>query len=100
MTPEDRQELVDRLRTLADGVEDGQTIQTQSFDGWLDRGDAYLKCWLTNMRTARVKPQPLEGWLNSYGDDSWAVHPTEHDAKKNAGAGAVRVAVHMREVVE
>ena len=99
MTPEERQELVDRLRSLADGIEDGQTIQTRDTNGWIDRGNPYLDRWLSDARTWRVKPQPLEGWVNAYGDGSWAIHSTEYAAKKNAGSGTVRIAVHMREVV-
>ena len=100
MTPEDRQELVDRLRALADGIEDGQTIQTHDTHGWMDRGDAYFKTWLSNAQDVRVKPKPLEGWANTYGDGSFAVHPTKNDAKLQAGTGAVRIAVHMREVTD
>ena len=101
MTPTERQELVDRLRALADGIEDGQTIQTLDYGEWKDRGETYFKVWLDNARHTRVKPKPLEGWVNMYDEYSCpAFHLTEHDAKKNVGTGAVRIAVHMREVTD
>ena len=101
MTPEDRQELIDRLRSLADGIEDGQTIQHTLGCGWRDGDDEYLEFLYNEVRKRRVKPRPLECWVNVYGDGAYhlAIHSTEYDAKKNAGSGTVRIAVHMREVV-
>ena len=49
----------------------------------------------------RRKPQPSEAWINEYASrtQGWA-YSTPEKAITAAGSDAVRVAVHMREVVE
>lgn len=102
MTPTERQELADRLRSLADGIEDGQTIQIRDCGEWKDQGETHFRNWLDNARNARVKPKPLEGWANTYVGNAYegTIYATKNDAKLQAGTGAVRIAVHMREVID
>ena len=50
--------------------------------------------------TFYLTPEPLaECWVNIYSDMSPVYHPSEHKARANE-CGALRVAVHMREVRE
>jgi hypothetical protein len=98
MTPTERQDLVSRLRSLADGIEGGKAIQTRGTDCWRDQGEEYFQAWLINVQCVRVKPEPLECWVNMYGS-SLTVHHSPELAKEH-GRRAARVAVHMREVTE
>lgn len=48
--------------------------------------------------TYRIKPAPIEGWVNQY--DGWFgdVHSTPEAAILFSGPDALRTAVHLREV--
>jgi len=53
-------------------------------------------------REYRVIPEPLEYWVNRYSDPYYysKEHLTPEAAIKAAAKNAIRVAVHMKEVVE
>jgi len=50
--------------------------------------------------TYRVKPKPLECWANMYELGPCGCHASKQAAVDNASGGALRVAVHMREVTD
>ncbi len=65
-------------------------------------GDVWKDCdpqWNFVECDYRVKPEPLELWVNVYTNFS-AAWKTKEKALENACPDAVRVAVHTREVIE
>lgn len=50
-------------------------------------------------REFRLKPNPMEIWVNVYGDKK-IIYATKSLAERGAGTSAIKVAVHFREVVE
>lgn len=57
-----------------------------------------LNCFVDNWR---VKPKPVELWVNVYKFDECNLYYSKEDAlEKNAIRNAIRVAVHMKEVID
>ena len=54
--------------------------------------------WDFNHQEFRIKPKPLEMWINIYNDKMIYKHETKQEAIDNAGSGCRRIAVHMKEV--
>jgi hypothetical protein len=50
----------------------------------------------------RIKPAPMEFWVNVYGNpenpSTFAAHPTKQEAEMAVRPGVTRVAIHFKEV--
>ena len=53
---------------------------------------------LAKIKALLPEPEPFEAWGNFYGGWVPCLYRTFEDAKRNAGPGATREAVHIREV--
>jgi hypothetical protein len=56
--------------------------------------------WCPDQIIYRIKPKPLECWVNVYGDNLFSAYRSKEGAEKCVSGTASRVAVHMREVTE
>ena len=54
--------------------------------------------WNFSAYDYRIKPEPLECWVNVYPQGVPSIWGSEQDAKRTAGSNAARIAVHMKEV--
>jgi hypothetical protein len=78
---------------------DGKTIQycRAHRENWVDIESDPV--WDFQFSDYRIKPEPLECWVNTYKNSIYnALHPTEDSAKAAANEDTIRVAVHMKEV--
>ena len=99
MTPEQRQELVDFLRTLAEWLEDGEQLEECTRGKWNPLSEnqwAGLRSWVGKIR---VTPKPIERWLVLVpaGDCEFT---NEADAKRFFENNHGLRIVHLREVEE
>jgi hypothetical protein len=53
---------------------------------------------LAKIKALLPEPEPFEAWGNFYGGWVPCLYRTLEDAKRNAGPGTTRTAVHLREV--
>lgn len=99
------------MTTLAEKIavmqaaENGATIQARSTlrpasrpeSPWEDT-DRPVWDWCSN--EYRVKPKPLERWINVYPDGLLSMAYESANKARELSHGALRTAVHMREVIE
>ena len=86
---------------VAQALERGEDVEFQSFgcDVWR-KARSYNWSWFPDRIIYRIKPKPLECWVNVYGDNLFSAYRSKECAEKCVGGTASRVAVHMREVTE
>lgn len=80
---------------LVQALADGKTIQIKTVAGWYDNEDPTFTYIYDQYR---IKPEPLECWVNVY-PSCGVAYQSEQKAKENAIDDCKRVAVHMREVI-
>ena len=98
MTTDERQELIDRLRTFAAAIEDGVTIQQFACGKLIDRKDEWLMGILSELRTVRTKPKPLERWVVIHArGETWLDDESLVPQFLSDQGGRV---VHLREVTQ
>lgn len=104
MTTDERQELIDRLRTFAAAIEDGVPIQQFVCGRLVDRKDEWLMGILSELRTVRTNSKPpIERWLVVL---KGIAGTATYDNKDEAGRYAkqmrheVERVVHLREVTQ
>jgi hypothetical protein len=74
---------------------DGKAIQGKSErSDWTDVDPL----WNFALYGYRIKPEPLEYWVNIYPSKAIGHHETKDEAVLCAHSNALRVAVHMKEV--
>jgi len=81
---------------------EGKTIQFRLWkeDDFTDWGSDAEPQWNWGAVEYRVKPEPLELWVNIYDNGAVLTYKSEEEARGNVGTKIDRVAVHMREVIE
>jgi len=88
-----------KLSDYVAAFERGEIVQWEGKPGvWDDKRDNH---WDSRYEY-RLKPKPLEVWVNIYENDRPRTslnHPTEAQARAMASPDALRTAVHMKEVV-
>ena len=81
---------------------DGEAIQIRGHGDspWTEVQDGDSPRWLFALCDYRIKPEPLECWVNVYGDGSSTSYRTEERARQQNSIHfkPVRIAVHMKEV--
>ena len=81
-----------KLSELVAAFEQGKTVQWEGKPGvWADKQD---NSW-DSRYNYRVKPPPLECWVNFYSDGNRHAHMSEPQARAMASLGATRIAVRM-----
>jgi len=98
MNRERARELLPIIQAFADGKD--IQFHNISADRWLDCADEGDVLFDRPPKFYRVKPEPLECWVNVYTEGNMFINTTEKNAKYRAGDDAIRIAVHMREVTE
>ena len=88
---------IKHLRSIADELENGKTLQAKHRGTWKDRCEASDLFYRLN--EYRVKPEPIESWANVYETET-KYYYHEGRARNEAGDNAISIAVHMREVPE
>ena len=86
---------------VAQALERGEVVEYQYFDyvTWYRvHSDGWT--WCPSERIYRIKPKPLECWVNVYGDNLFSAYRSKEGAEKCVSGTASRIAVHMREVTE
>lgn len=68
-------------------------------------GSVWMKCafdpiWDFSNHEYRIAPGPLECWVNVYTHKQYSAWETKEEAEKGADPSAIRLAIHMREVIE
>jgi hypothetical protein len=76
---------------------DGKAVQCKYHSARAQWNDTENPVWSFELFDYRIKPEPLECWVNVY-NTCLNSHWTEADAKAHAGETALRIAVHMKEV--
>jgi len=88
-----------KLSEVVAAAERGEAIEWRfNFSDWGDKGPNIP--WYPHYEY-RVKPEPLEFWVNTYEGGVKLFHRTAEGAKAGvlmSGAPVVRVAVHVKEV--
>lgn len=80
---------------------DVEVLVNSTFTEWATMTRAGEPTWDWRSRQYRIKREPLEVYVNIYSDDGSAVaHKTAAKAKVNVTAGAVRIGVKFREVID
>ena len=93
LTRENADALADILSEYAAGGELQEEQQPQRWE------TLRLGLIITNSDWSyRIKPKPLECWVNVYPNTVQTQHESESEARDCACSDALRVAVHMREV--
>lgn len=59
-----------------------------------------LNKWDFSIFNYRIKPGPIQMWVNVYPSGAIHRYKSEVDAREHAHEGAERIAVHLREVLE
>jgi len=94
---------VSELKTaveVAQALERGEVVECH----YIGARDIWAKVnpsnwlWKPDWYTYRIKPKPLEFWVNAHPDNTVSVFHTKESAKKFDNGNLSRVAVHMREV--
>ena len=83
--------------TLSEGA-----LESKLVERCFKEGDFFTTRYmlLNGVSEYRIKPQPFECWVNVYDDGEHNAYDKEKSAVENAYEKTVRVAVHMREVVD
>ena len=86
----------DEMIAVIQADKDGKVIQyfCDASGRWIA---AKTPQWDFQNTQYRIKPEPLECWVNVY-EGVMRVHTSEAGAKEAAQSYALRVAVHMKEV--
>jgi hypothetical protein len=101
MNRERAKELLPIIQAFAEG----KIVQARQIGGeWLNIYDPYFGYPANDKIEYRIKPEPLECWVNVYEDGGIGVYETEEEANVHASIGGshrpdVKV-VHMREVTD
>ena len=82
--------------TIMQAYANGEELQFKYRDTWKQ---VNTPNWDWVQYDYRIKPEPLEIWVNTY-PGNIAAHSTEKSAIKTAKGNALYVAVHMREVID
>lgn len=91
-----RAELVRHLMDLLDAVKNQEIIQVRCDNIFQDElGDEEL---IKELKEFRVKPKPLECWVNTYPDGDAHLYLSEETAR--CQTRKKRKTIHMREVEE
>jgi hypothetical protein len=77
---------------------DGKTIQFRTVETECDWRDIESPVWDFQSSDYRIKPEPLECWVNVYEHGTNTVFESKVMAEAAAQSYALRVAVHMKEV--
>lgn len=94
MNREQTREAIKVMQHFADGGE----VECKQCDGsW---GRLMDPNWQFSSCEYRIKPKPLECWVNVYQHDQLVIHPSQDEAREHASPCATRACVHMREVTE
>lgn len=93
MTREEAKQRYPLLQAHAEG----KVIQVLTAEGWQDTHDP---CFLAPVSHYRIKPEPLECWVNVYENNFTHSHASAENARSGASGMALRTAVHCREVIE
>lgn len=93
------------MSELKTAVEVAQALERGEVVEYCWHGDAtwrkarsYNWSWFQDRIIYRIKPKPLECWVNVYSKGGSQAHSSESIAREFASRDALRVAVHMREV--
>lgn len=90
----------DQIIEVVTAFKNGKTIQFYDKvcnKGWLDANNPV---WAFDKITYRVKPEPIELWVNVYnGIEETYVYETKAEALNCVGLGCTRKAVLFREVL-
>jgi hypothetical protein len=86
----------DEMIAVITAHKEGKAIECQlkGFSRWLPM----LNKWDFSAFNYRIKPEPIEMWVNVYPSGAHHRYGSESDARQHAREGAYRVAVHLREV--
>ena len=90
--------LDEAIEILA-GMKAGKSLQVKTHEHWQTRIPHAPELPNFGHYKYRLKPEPLERWVNVFANGGSAIHETKEEAKLFA-CSAVRIAVHMREVTE
>jgi hypothetical protein len=87
---------------VAQALERGEDVEHQIIgDATWNKAKSDGWTWLPAQLIYRIKPKPLECWVNVYnlhGETKVSSYSTKEHATFTASPEAIRVAVHMREV--
>lgn len=98
-------QIYDQAQMLCKAYESGAEIQERcGDDDWHEPIGDEITLALDNAYEYRIKPEPLECWVNVYSNtginNCGSGFNTKEAAEKASAGNAVRVAVHMREVTD
>jgi hypothetical protein len=89
----------DEMIAVIAAHKDGKTVQVRCKGSDREWGYTSGPYWNFADCDYRIKPEPLEYWVNTYKNSVYnALHPTEDSAKAAANEDTIRIAVHMKEV--
>jgi hypothetical protein len=77
---------------------DGKAIQFRTVETECDWRNIESPVWDFQSSDYRIKPEPIEYWVNIYPSKAIGHHETKDEAVLCAHSNALRVAVHMKEV--
>ena len=98
-------QIYDQAGVLREAYETGAEIQERfGIDEWHEPIGDEITLALDKGCEYRIKPEPLECWVNVYQNrdisNCGSGFRTKEAAEKASAGNAVRVAVHMREVTD
>ena len=97
------------MKTLKEKIEvmqaalDGEKIEVITFDGlnsWVEisvNAEKIQWCWAD--MDYRIKPEPMEFWVNVYSNDISAAYRTEKEAVSATNSGYTKT-IKVREVID
>ena len=88
----------DEMIAVITAHKEGKAIECslKGFNAWLPM----LNGWDFSAFNYRIKPGPIEMWVNAYPSGALHRYRSEHDAREHAHESAERIAVHLREVTD
>jgi len=96
------EEVIRRIKLIEKHLNGDVDLQFKNIEGeWVTliaNGNDYSIVMIRNVKI-REKPQALEAWANMYSSFTTYYH-SEQRALDCVGSSAIRIAVHMKEVVK
>lgn len=84
---------IDEAIEILEAMKAGKTIQIRVYDpiGWADRVKPHCDKMPDFLRfTFRVKPEPIEFWVNAYPEGYGRLYTTKEEALKSSGTNYVQ----------